>query len=452
MLFERKTIRRLLEWKKLPDRKPLLIRGARQVGKSTLIRQFAGTFTHYIEVNLEKEQYRRLFEQIDDIKYLTDAIFLTAQLPRTDQPTLLFLDEIQEAPKAIQQLRYFYEEMPQIHVIAAGSLLEFALKKVPSFPVGRIEQRVLHPFDFEEFLMALGHQQALDELRTVPCHEYGHQILMDLFHTYTLIGGMPEVIRTYITEGSVANLGRIYDSLWQSYRDDAEKYASNPSERKIIRHILETAPAEKDRISFEGFGHSVYRSRETGEALRALDLARVIRLVYPATATVQPMNEDPKKRPRLQFLDTGLLNWALRIQAEMMGIHDLQSVYRGRIMQHMIIQELQAQYDSPLYRPHFWVREKAKSSAEVDLLFPYKQFLIPIEIKSGSAGKLRSLHQFIERSGHPYAVRLLGNRFSVEKVTTPGGIPYLLMNLPYYLGARIPQYMEWFVSQYPMKT
>ncbi|MBN1198058.1 MAG: AAA family ATPase [Bacteroidales bacterium] len=448
MIFNRKALFKLMKWKESPGRKPLLIRGARQVGKSTLIRQFAAEFTHFIELNLEKDQYRRLFEEVDSVSYLMDAIYLITRIPKTDKPTLLFLDEIQESPKAIQQLRYFYEELPHLYVVAAGSLLEFVLKKVASFPVGRVEQMVLHPFDFEEFLMAEGNQQALTELNTIPCHGFGYQSMTEQFHNYTIVGGMPEAIKQYVTDHSFANIGGIYDALWQGYKDDAEKYASNQTERKIIRHVIDSSPNEKDRISFEGFGNSVYRSREIGKALRALDLARVVRLVYPSTSLTPPMNEDLKKRPRLQFLDTGLLNHALNIQAEMIGVNDLHLVCKGRIIQHMVIQELQSQHDSTLYKPHFWVREKAKSSAEVDLVYHYKQYLIPIEIKSGEQGKLRSLHQFMESCGHPYAVRLLANRFSVENVKTPSGIPYLLMNLPYYLGTKLPQYIEWFIHNY----
>lgn len=363
-------------------------------------------------------------------------------------PTLLFLDEIQESPKAIQQLRYFYEELPHIHVVAAGSLLEFALKKVPSFPVGRVEQMVLHPFDFEEYLMAQDHHRMVDELHVIPYHDYGYQSIMDQFHKYAIIGGMPEAIKQFITDQSLAALGGVYDALWQGYQDDAEKYASNQTERKILRHIINSAPHEKDRICFEGFGHSAYRSREAGEAFRALDLARIIRLMYPSTAINPPLNEDLKKRPRLQFLDTGILNHALNIQAELIGVTDMHTVLKGRIIQHLVIQELQAQHDSTFYRPHFWVREKAKSNAEVDLLYQYKKYLIPIEIKSGPQGKLRSLHQFMELCGHPYAVKLLANRFSVERVKTPSGHPYLLMNLPYFLGVKIPQYVEWFIRHY----
>ncbi len=446
MNLERKAYKKLLHWKENPDRKPLLIRGARQVGKSTLVRQFSKEFKHYIALNLEKREHKDLFENLDDVKDLMESLRLQFNIPKDDKPLLLFIDEIQESPKAIQQLRYFYEELPEVNVIAAGSLLEFALRKVPSFPVGRIEQMVLHPFDFAEFLMALNQLQALEQLNTVPVKLYAHETLMKLFHTYVIVGGMPEIINKYVKDQSLSNLGSIYEALWQGYKDDVEKYASNDKERKVIRHVIESAPNEKDRIKFEGFGRSAYRSREVGEALRALDLARIIRLIYPAISTQPPLTEDIKRSPRLQFLDTGLLNYALNAQSEMIGIEDFSDFYKGKIIQHLITQELQAQYDLPSYKPHFWVREKANSSAEVDLIYQYKKYLIPIEIKSGEQGKLRSLHQFVEQANHPYAVRLLANRYSIEKVKTPGGKSYILLNLPYYLGSKLPEYISWFVE------
>lgn len=446
MTLTRKAYQKLQTWKKNPDRKPLLIRGARQVGKSTLVKEFSKEFHHYISLNLEKKEHRRLFEELDAVKDILEILRLKLNIPGDKNPTLLFIDEIQESPEAIQKLRYFYEEFPEVFVIAAGSLLEFAMRKVPSFPVGRVEQMVLHPFDFEEFLMALNQKQALAKFNNIPVPSLAHEPLMKLFHTYAIMGGMPEVINQYIRNESIANAGNIYESLWQGYKDDVEKYALNATERKIIRHVIDSAPKEKDRIKFEGFGSSAYRSREVGEALRSLDLARIIKLTYPVTSTVPPVAEDIKRSPRLQFLDTGLLNYALNIQAEMIGVEDLNYFYKGKIIQHIVTQELQSQFDAPSYKPHFWVREKANSTAEVDLIYQYKNQLIPVEIKSGEQGKLRSLHQFLEQANHPYAVRLLANHLSIEKVRTPGGKPYTLLNLPYYLGAKLPEYISWFIE------
>jgi hypothetical protein len=307
---------------------------------------------------------------------------------------------------------------------------------------------VLFPFDFDEFLMALNRKDVLKELNTIPVNLYAHNTLLGLFHQYAIIGGMPEVVKRYIAEDSLINLSPIYDNLWQSYRDDVEKYASNSTERKIIRHIIDTAATEKDRVTLAGFGNSNYKSREVGEAIRALDLARIVQLIYPTTCLQPPLFADLRRKPRLQFLDTGLLNYSLGLQAELIGIQDLNSFYRGKIIQHLVAQQIQAQMNSLLYKPMFWVREEANSSSEVDLVYQYKKYVIPIEIKSGEQGRLRSLHQFIERTNHRYAVRLLANNFSVENVKTPSGVPYILMNLPYYLSTRIPQYVDWFVSNY----
>jgi len=447
-MFYRKLYRYLLRWKEKNYRKPLLIRGARQVGKSTLVAEFGREYRYSIVLNLEKARDKAIFENLDETKDIIEAMFLSKGIPLTNEPTLIFLDEIQESKKAISQLRYLNEDYPQLHIIAAGSLPEFAIKEVPSFPVGRIEQVVLHPFDFDEFLLALNRKDLLQELETIPVNKYAHDILLEYFNDYAIIGGMPEVIKRYAEEKTIINLSEIYSNLWQSYRDDIEKYGSNPTERKILRHIIDTAAAEKDRIVFSNFGNSAYRSRETGEALRALDMARIIQLIYPVTVTNPPMTPDITRRPRLQFLDTGLMNYLIGNQHEMIGIKDLNNFSRGRIIQHLTSQQLQAQYFSTLYKPHFWVREKANSNAEVDLIFQYSKYLIPIEVKSGSHGTLRSLHQFIEQSDHKYALRLLANNFLVEEVKTPSSVPYKLMNLPYYASTKIPEYVKWFIENY----
>lgn len=382
------------------------------------------------------------------MKDLINAVFLSTNTPYSDEPTLIFIDEIQESPAAIKMLRYFYEEYPHLYVIAAGSLLEFALKAGPSFPVGRVEQVVLHPFDFEEFLLASNRKDILNELEKIPVGKYAHESILDLFHDYAIIGGMPDIVKRYVEQKSMINLKVIYSNLWQSYRDDIEKYASNATERKIIRHIIDTAPVERDRITLNGFGNSNYRSREVGEALRSIDMARIIQIIYPATVVKPPVLPNLTRKPRLQFIDTGILNYSIGHQADMIGLRDLNDFHRGKIIQHLTTQQLQAQFYSPLYKPAFWVREKANSNAEVDLLYQHDKYVIPIEIKSGSHGILRSLHEFIKRCGHKYAVRLLANDFSVESVKTPEGISYFLMNLPYYASVKIPQYVKWFIENY----
>lgn len=446
--FKRKLWQDLLEWRQSPYRKPLIIRGARQVGKTTLVREFGASFPHFIELNLEKKEYRQIFEKSDRLSDILNAIFLQTNTPKSGRETLLFIDEVQEAPEAIRQLRYFYEEAPELHVIAAGSLLEFALGEVASFPVGRVEQWVLHPLDFGEFLASGNWQNALDALHQIPVPDYAHETLLQHFHDFAIIGGMPEVVKRFIAEQSMANLPDVGRSLWQTYLDDAEKYAKTTKERNVIRYVMQAAAKEKDRVSFAGFAASNYGERDVREAFQALDMARIIQIMYPTTSLDAPPVPNLSRKPRLQFLDTGLLNNLLSLQAEMIGLDDLNAFHAGKIIQHLVTQEVMAQYKSPLYKPLFWVRENAKSNAEVDLVLPMGRYLIPVEVKSGKQGRLRSLHEFMNRANHPFAIRLLANRFSVEAVKTPAGTPYYLMNLPYYLAAKLPVYAQWMIDKY----
>lgn len=452
MTFKRHILANLEEWKHDEQRKPLILRGARQVGKTTLVKQFAQTYKHQILLNLEKDSDKSLFEDINDVKTLVDRLLLTHNISSKELgDTLLFIDEIQESPKAIQQLRYLYEDIPDLHVIAAGSLLEFALHKVKSFPVGRVEYLYMFPLNFAEYLSAINHAGASEQLEKIPAEDYVHNVLLDLFNRYAIIGGMPEVVQTYIQKQSIADLPKVYESIWGTYQNDVEKYTSSEVGRKVIKHIMSTAPLYVDqRIKFQNFGNSNYKSREVSEAMRNLDQAKIIQLIYPSTDVEPPIRADLKKSPRLQFLDTGIVNYTLDIQAQMLGVSDLSDAFKGAIIPHLITQELLSLNKISSNKPHFWVREKTQSSAEVDLIVNFQGKVIPIEIKSGSTGSLKSLHQFIDMSPHPYAVRIYAGNFNVENHITPSGKPYLLMNLPYYLGTKIPEYLEYFVKNYTL--
>lgn len=447
--FKRSIENHLNNWKISAARKPLIVRGARQVGKTTLINNFTKKYLNEIVLNLEKTADKRYFDDFDDVQTIIEALFLTHNIPsEAISETILFIDEIQESPKAIQLLRYFYEEIPAIHIICAGSLLDFAMQHVQNFPVGRVEFLYLYPLNFQEYLEAINSQIALKQLLQFPVSEIAHQSLMDLFHRYAIIGGMPEIIKTDINKHSLSDLTIIYESIWSTYKNDVEKYGKNNTDRKVIKHIMETAPLYVDqRIKYQGFGNSNYRSREVGEAFNKLNDAKIIRLIYPSTDIKPPIKSDLKKAPRLQFLDTGLVNYALGIQAEMLSMTDLNSAYKGSIIPHIITQEIISLQSISSHTPHFWVREKAQSNAEVDLLYTFKDKIIPIEIKSGSTGTLKSLHQFIEASDHPYAIRFYAGKLNIEKAITPNKKPYLLLNLPYYAGTVFPQYVEWFLHQ-----
>lgn len=449
MIYSRTADQYLEAWAKDTYRKPLVLRGARQVGKSTLVRRFGETFDLFIEVNLEREDTAvQLFETTQSVDSLLEVLKIERRLTHLPTKTLLFIDEIQNSPRAIWLLRYFYEERPDLYVIAAGSLLEFALGSVKSFPVGRVQFYYLHPLTFNEFLHWKGDDFLLQHYETTPIPPTAHEALFTAYHEYLMIGGMPEIVQRFVEEKSMGGLHEIYDAIWTSYLDDSEKYARNRNQRNLLRFVLQVAPLQSGRITFHKFGESNYSSREVGEALRLLAQARILRLLYPTTRTEIPIIPDLKKSPKLQFLDTGLLIHTLDIQANLIDVSDLQSIFNGRLVEHHVMQEFAAHFVQKDYNPRFWVRQKRGSNSEVDLVYQYGSKIIPIEIKAGPQGRLRSLHQFVERSNHPYAIRFLRNTFSIEQHTTPGGRDYYLMNMPYFLMGRIEKYVGYLLDNF----
>lgn len=438
----------LMEWKNSSNRKPLVLRGARQVGKTTAVKEFGQSFDHYIYLNLEKEKDANFFLETDNVKQILDRIILEKAINvQSNESLLLFIDEVQELPEVIALLRYFYEDLSEIYVIAAGSLLEFALGDVSKIPVGRIQYLYMYPLNFSEFLHAQNKPSWLKEFNQVPIKDIAHDLLMEEFHKYCVIGGMPEVVSEYLTEGNATKLSAVYCSIWDTYKNDVEKYASNETERRIIRHILNTAPFYLDeRIKFQNFGNSNYRSREVSESFKSIEAAGLIRLLYPTTSLECPVTIDYKKSPRMQFLDIGIINNTRKTQSELLGLKNFSEAYRGALIPQVIYQELISLNELTIQKPTFWVRDKPQSSAEVDLIYEYKDLVIPIEIKSGSTGSLKSLHEFIDRSPHHFAIRIYGGKFSVQQQQTPNGKPYQLMNLPYYLGTKINKYVAYLVD------
>jgi len=445
-MINRKINEDLTEWTKKDNRKPLVLRGARQVGKTTAINIFSRQFKQYIYLNLELREDREIFEQDLSFHKLFEAIFFIKGADNNENSTLIFIDEIQNSPQAIASLRYFYESGRDLFVIGAGSLLEVYLHKENiSFPVGRVEFLYMHPLSFEEYLSAHPKQNILEIYKTIPIPEYAHNTILELFHEYTLIGGMPEICSEYLSSFNLKKLAVIYESLLISYIDDAGKYASNRNMYQIIRHIIETVPREAgNRIKYQGFGNTTYRSREVGEAFRILERSMLISLIHPATAFDFPLLPDKKKSPRLQFLDTGLLNYYSGIQKQLLNPKDLNSLFRGRISEHIVGQELFKNEVHSNNKPCFWVREKSGTSSEVDFLLESGKYPIPVEVKSGKTGRLRSLHFYMENSRQKYAIRLYSDRISRQNVKTTEGKEYTLLNLPYYLAGRLNEYADYF--------
>lgn len=443
-MFQRKIITDLKKWAENPARKPLVLRGARQVGKTTVVQMFAAEFDTFISLNLELAADRALFAEDRPIATVLDAIHFMKGIPRTDSGrTLIFIDEIQKSPAAVALLRYFFEEAPHLYVIAAGSLLETLLDTHSSFPVGRVEFLLLHPFSFEEFLGALGEEMALAAYKTVPVPDYAHGKLTDLFQRYILVGGMPEAVKGYAESRDLAGLDRIHESLIIAYLEDVEKYASSQRMLPIIRHVIHSAWNEAaGRIRYDGFGNSNYLSRDIKEAFAILQKAFLFQIVHPVTATTLPLSPDTKKSPRLHTLDTGLFIFKTGMRKALFAAVDISAVYSGRIVEHIVGQELYAQSSSPLYTLNFWARDRSQSNAEVDYVLAVDGRLIPVEVKSGASGRLRSLHAFINAASHSVAVRLYGGLPGIEKTTTIAGKPFTLIDIPWYQTAMVEDYIK----------
>ena len=442
-MFYREIINKLKEWKERDNRKPLILRGARQVGKTTAVEMFSKEFDQYIALNLEKEEERKIFETSYPFQDLLMALFFYAGKERHLGRTLIFIDEIQNAPKAIALLRYFKEEAGDLFVIAAGSLLETIMDRKISYPVGRVEYMVMHPVSFREFLAATGETQSLDLLKSDEVPAFAHPHLMRQFKKYLTIGGMPQVVEQYIRNNDLTALQPIYASLLISYIEDVEKYAPSSSQVQYIRHILNTAfEVAGSRITIENFGGSSYKFREMKEAFTTLEKTLLFQLVYPTTDITIPALPKLTLKPRLHALDTGMINYSTNMVKDILSTEDIADVYRGRIAEHITGQELMAMSNSIMNKLRFWVREKKQSSAEVDYLYQYNSKLIPIEVKSGAIGKLRSLHQFMDHAPHKLAVRVWQGPYSVEKAKTIAGTEFTLLNLPVYLVHRIERELD----------
>ena len=433
-MIHRKALKFLSEWKESKNRKPLVIRGARQVGKTTLIEEFAKKYDVFLDLNLEKSADCKLFENYRNIQELITAIFFYKEKQKNGGTTLLFIDEIQFSKPAIAVLRYFYEEANYIHVIVAGSLLETVidLRKI-SFPVGRVQYMALHPCSFLEFLDGIGNHFDIDLIENLQVIPVVHDRIISAFNNYTLVGGMPAAVSQYAENRDILSVKEIYESLLLSYQDDIEKYTKNTNLIRIIRTILSIGWASaSETITFERFGGTSYSSKEIGMAFHTIQKAMLLELIYPTSETQMPLSQNFNKRPKLIWLDTGLVNFLAGIQKEVFSTSDIQDVWRGRIAEHVVAQELLALSDSLLTKRIYWRRDKQGSDAEVDFIYSYDGLAIPIEVKSGHNSKLKSLHLFMENAPHDIALRIWSQAFSIDEVTATNGKKFKLVNLPFY--------------------
>ena len=451
-MFERKIEQNLLEWKSKKNRKPLIFRGARQTGKTTLIRKLAKQFENFIELNLDKDAIRKIFSEVKDIKEIIKSIEGISNQKVIPHQTLLFLDEIQNSVSAIKLLRYFYEEMPDLHVVGAGSLLEVRMKSEGwSFPVGRVEFLYLYPLTFEEFLSVIGEKILLQSLKeccignslSSPVHDK----LIHLLSDYMIVGGMPEAVNTYVKSGSFIEVKQCHETLISSFKEDFVKY-SKGAEIEHLKLVWDRMPFELGkRITYSKLAGTEARSKDISKAFDILHEAMLVERIFPTTQISPPLVKKLKAAPKSLFLDIGLCTHALNLTKDKIHAKIIDPFYQGGLIEALIGQELMASHFDKRYSLFFWIREEKGSSSELDFLLDFKKALIPIEVKSGSGGSLKSLHQFLYRSLYHTGVRFYPHAFlKIESlsVTLPTGkkLKYQLLSVPIYLAFRLEEIIQ----------
>jgi len=410
--FERKIDAVLVEWSKDKRRKTLLLRGARQVGKSSAVRNLAHSFKYYVEINFDDEKnVHRFFEEDNSPQEICEKLALYYRTPVVAGETLLFFDEIQACLPALSKLRYFYEKYPDIHLIAAGSLLEFALGEIASFGVGRIRSVFMYPFSFDEFLNALGDGMIVDVYRKAnprnPLSEPIHKQLVKRLKQFLVIGGMPEAVAEYVNTGDLLQSQLVLTDLLVTFQNDFSKYRKRIPDNRI-REVFES-------VAHQTEGKFVYgKLSETcnnAQVKQALDLLMMAGLVYPVMHTSAngiPLGaEIDMKYRRMMLLDTGLLQQILGLDvAKLFVTDDFTVINKGALAELFVGLELVK--NASCYKPaqlYCWHREEKKSNAQVDFVIQCGETILPVEVKSGTRGSMQSLRIFMEEKNSKLGIR-----------------------------------------------
>ncbi len=452
--MQRFTTSALEEWKTSPRRKPLVVRGARQVGKSYLVEDFGRrAFDRTVTLNLERDpELGKLFAS-NDPRRIVRAIELQRDARIDPGDTLLFLDEIQAAPAAFGALRYFHEEMPDLHLIAAGSLLDLALRQ-PSFPVpvGRIEYLHLGPLTFEEFLLARGNKGLLDFISgydfAEPVPESLHGRLIDLVREFFVVGGMPAPLAAFVQSGALADCEAEKQSILSTLMDDFGKYATRSDPRRLRRVFTRLPLLLGRKLKFA----AVDPGDQARNLARALDLlceARVAHRIFHSSANGIPLRAEGNERVfKPLFVDVGLATSSCGLNLlDFERVDELTLVNSGAICEQFVGQHLLHQRQS--FMPpelFYWVREKRGSSAEVDYLLAAGAAIVPLEVKAGATGKLKSMQVFLAEKGRSLGVRINSDRptrhdahYALPRRTEQ---TFRLLSIPFYLVGQVRRLID----------
>lgn len=447
---------KLKQWLENPYRKPLIIRGARQVGKSTLVRNFADANNlNLIEVNLEKYlELDNIFQTLNIQNIIREIEGLTgksALIPNS----LLFLDEIQATPRALQTLRYFYEEFPQLPVVAAGSLLEFALSKYNfSMPVGRIEYLYLGPMTFEEVLFE-SDKNLLDYLSNfdlaIPIPQTVHKRLLERQREFLFIGGMPEAVLRYIQTNQLNEAISVHQSIIETYKDDFSKYVRQEQLIRLHRVLNYVPSAVGEKVKYSNISKDD-KARELKIAIDLLSKAGLITLVYHSSCAGIPLNAQADfSKFKLLFLDVGLMNRVCGLDwLALNSMDERKLVNEGSIAEQFVGQHLlypNNGAESPGL--HYWLREEKTSNAEIDYVISRGDLILPVEVKAGKSGSLKSLLQFVLDKKTPIAIRFDLNLPSMQNIShniqqnqQVENVSLTLISLPLYLVCQLNRLID----------
>ncbi|MCI0696526.1 AAA family ATPase [candidate division KSB1 bacterium] len=440
----------LLNWKDRENRKPLIVRGARQVGKTHSIEKFARLhFANFIKINFEEQiELKPLFKNFDIDRILNDLSILFSTMISPGR-TLIFLDEIQACPEAIVSLRYFYEKRPSLHVIAAGSLLDFTLKEMNyAMPVGRVEFCYMYPMSFKEFLLALSQDRLVSYIQNYELHQdfsqVIHQKILDYLRMYLFVGGMPEAVKTCLTQ-KPPEVERIHSNILTALQFDFAKYGTKQQQEHLLSVFRYCARNVGKKVKYANIDREV-RSENLKQAFQRLQSSRLLHLVHHTNASRIPLMNGVKENIyKPLFLDIGLANHLSGIR--LIELENILTNNEGALAEQFIGQELLTltppYMDSKLY---YWTREERNANAEVDYVFQWNNSLIPVEVKAGKTGSLKSLHVYLLEKRLNTAIRFNLDKPSIgtfQTKTSTGKIQteieFQLLSLPLYMCFQLPE-------------
>ena len=420
----------LKNWAERPNRLPLIMRGARQVGKTAAVMELgrtSGLFDNVVKIDFEEEpSLARVFAgSLKAEQIVRDLEAVTGQ-PIKAGKTLLFFDEVQECPRAISSLRYFREQMPELHLVAAGSLLEFVLGDL-SMPVGRVEYIYVRPMSFGEFLHATGRgllnsrrPNIMNWTDAISPSAIEAEALDSAFKEYAIVGGMPEAISTYVTTKSLIETARVHDRLIRSFRDDIPKYAQGDLQRaNLAQSLLALAVSVGQQITYTKLVDD--DAKRTKISVLLLEQAMLVSIARATSAAGLPLGAGvSNKYLKPIYLDVGLMQRACgRSPGQVLDSKNLLADFKGQIAEQLVGQELLVQRSgSENEQLYFWQRAERGSSAEIDFLLSRDGQIIPIEVKSGPSGRLRSLHLFIKSHPNILIGYCLQQRVTLEQIGT----------------------------------